>query len=57
MRNKQIDEILHNMAMLYQNIGIDSTELEKDQAKQSELLLIGRIAEIDPEFASRLHYD
>lgn len=57
MRNKQIDEILHNMAMLYQNIGTDSTELEKDQAKQSELLLIGRIAEIDPEFASRLHYD
>ena len=57
MRNKQIDEILHHMAMLYQNLGTDSTEAEKDQAKQNELLLIGRIAEIDSEFASRLHYD
>jgi len=57
MRNKQIDEILHHMAMLYQNLGTDSTEQEKDQAKQNELLLIGRIAELDPEYASRLHYD
>jgi len=57
MRNKQIDEILHHMAMLYQNLGIDSTEQERDEAKHNELLLIGRIAELDPEYASRLHHD
>ena len=57
MRNQQIDEILHNMAMLYQNLGTDSTEQEKDEAKQNELLLIGRIAEIDSEYASRLYHD
>lgn len=57
MRNPIIDEMLHQMAMLYQNLGTDSTEQERDQAKQSELLLIGRIAELDPEYASRLHYD
>lgn len=56
MRNERIDELLHQMAMLYQNIGIESTEKERDAAKQQELLLIGRIAEIDAEYASRLIY-
>ena len=45
------------MAMLYQNLGTESTEKERDAAKQEELLLIGRIAEIDSEYALRLHYD
>lgn len=57
MRNNQIDSILHEMAMLYQNLGTDSTEQERDEAKKMELSLIGKIAQIDPDLASRLHYD
>lgn len=57
MRNPEIDKILHQMAQLFQNIGVDSTEEERDQAKQQELMLIGKISQIDPEYALRLHYD
>ena len=56
MRNKEIDAILHKMAMLYQNIGIDSTEAERDSAKVQELAYIAQIAYIDAEYASRLLY-
>lgn len=56
MRNKEIDAILHKMAMLYQNIGIDSTEAERDNAKAQELAYIAQIAYIDAEYASRLLY-
>ena len=54
MRNPQIDKILQEMASLYTNIGTDSTEQEKQQAKQQELQLIGEIAKIDPEMGLRL---
>ena len=54
MRNPQIDQILQRMASLYTNIGIDSTEQEKQEAKQQELQLIGEIAKIDPEMGLRL---
>lgn len=54
MRNPAIDNILEQMAMLYMNLGIDSTEQEKLQAKQRELQLIGDIAKIDPEMGLRL---
>ena len=54
MRNPQIDKILKEMASLYTNIGTDSTEQEKQQAKQQELQLIGEIAKIDPEIGLRL---
>jgi len=57
MRNKDIDTILHKMAMLYQNIGTDSTEAERDYAKAQELAYIGEIAKIDAEYAHRLHHD
>lgn len=57
MRNPEIDKILHQMAQLFQNIGVDSTEEERDQAKQQELMLIGKISQIDPEYAMRLHHD
>jgi hypothetical protein len=56
MRNKEIDAILHKMAMLYQNIGIDSTEAERNNAKAQELAYIGQIAYIDAEYATRLMY-
>ncbi len=54
MKNPQIDEILRQMASIYTNIGIDSTEQEKQDAKQRELQLIGEIAKIDPEMGLRL---
>ena len=54
MKNPQIDEILRQMASIYTNIGIDSTEKEKQEAKQHELQLIGEIAKIDPEMGLRL---
>jgi len=57
MRNPEIDKILHQMAQIFQNIGVDSTEEERDQAKQQELMLIGKISQIDPEYAMRLHHD
>ena len=56
MRNKEIDAILHKMAMLYQNIGTDSTEAERNNAKAQELAYIGQIAYIDAEYATRLMY-
>ena len=54
MRNPQIDQILQRMASIYTNIGTDSTEQEKQEAKQQELQLIGEIAKIDPEMGLRL---
>lgn len=54
MRNPAIDTILQEMASIYTNIGIDSTEKEKQEAKQRELQLIGEIAKIDPELGLRL---
>ena len=54
MRNPQIDQILQRMASIYTNIGTDSTEQEKQQAKQQELKLIREIAKIDPEMGLRL---
>ena len=54
MRNPAIDDILRQMARIYTNIGIDSTEQEKQEAKQRELQLIGEIAKIDPEMGLRL---
>ena len=54
MRNPQIDQILQRMASIYTNIGTDSTEQEKQDAKQQELQLIGEIAKIDPEMGLRL---
>ena len=57
MRNKEIDAILHKMAVLYQNLGIDSSERERDEAKQRELQYIAEIAYINAEYATRLMYD
>ena len=57
MRNKEIDAILHKMAVLFQNLGTDSTERERDIAQQQELQYIAQIAYIDAEYASRLLHD
>lgn len=57
MRDPNIDRYLHEMAILFQNLGIDSSERDRDMAKQKEIQLIAEIARIDPEFASRLLHD
>lgn len=57
MRDPNIDRYLHKMDMLFQNLGTDSTPEERIIAKQEEAVYIGRIAEIDWEYAERLGYD
>jgi hypothetical protein len=57
MRNPNIDRYLHKMAMLYQNLGLESTSEERIYAKEEEHRYLGCIAEIDLEYAQRLGYD
>lgn len=57
MRNPNIDRYLHKMAMLYQNLGLESTPEERIYAKEEEHRYLGCIAEIDSEYAQRLGYD
>lgn len=57
MRDPNIDHYLHKMAMLYQNLGLESTPEQRIYAKEEERRLIGKIADIDLEYAQRLGYD
>jgi len=57
MRDPNIDKYLHKMAMLFQNLGSESTPEERIYAKEEERRYLGRIAEIDAEYAERLGYD
>ena len=57
MRDPNIDKYLHKMAMLFQNLGKESTSEERIYAKEEERRYLGRIAEIDSEYAERLGYD
>mgnify|MGYP000288702553 FL=1 len=57
MRDPNIDRYLHKMAMLYQNLGLESTPEERIYAKEGEHRYLGCIAEIDSEYAQRLGYD
>ena len=57
MRDPNIDRYLHKMAMLYQNLGLESTPEEHIYAKEEEHRYLGCIAEIDSEYAQRLGYD
>jgi len=45
------------MAMLFQNLGKESTSEERIYAKEEERRYLGMIAEIDSEYAERLGYD
>tara|TARA_R110001632_G_scaffold211886_1_gene337486 strand:- start:1044 stop:1253 length:210 start_codon:yes stop_codon:yes gene_type:complete len=47
----QVDELLHEMAVLFTNLGTDSTQEEIDRAYRLEYKLIDKIAEIDPNKA------
>ena len=57
MRDPNIDKYLHKMAMLYQNLGSESTPEERIYAKEEERRYLSIIAEIDSEYAERLGYD
>ncbi len=47
----QVDELLHEMAVLFTNLGLESTQEEVDRAYRIENELIDKIAEIDPQKA------
>jgi len=57
MRDPNIDRYLHEMAMLFQNLGIESTPEERIYAKEEERRYIAKIYDIDPEVGRRLGYD
>lgn len=50
----KVDKYLHKMAMLFQNIGKDSTKEEVQQAYAMENIYIDMIADIDPEKAKSI---
>ena len=57
MRDPNIDRYLHEMAMLFQNLGIESTPEERIYAKEEERRYIRKIYNLDPEMGKRLGYD
>jgi len=57
VRDPVIDKYLHEMAKLFQNLGIDSTAEERLYAQEEERSYIRKIYEIDPEVGKRLGYD
>ena len=57
MRDPNIDHYLHEMAKLFQNLGVDSTPEERIYAKEEERRYIRKIYDIDPEKGKRLGYD
>jgi hypothetical protein len=47
----QVDELLHEMAVLFTNLGLESTPEEVARAYKTETERIDKIAEIDPNKA------
>lgn len=54
MRDPNIDRYLHEMAMLFQNLGIESSPEERIYAKEEERRYIRKIYDLDPEMGKRL---
>ena len=50
----QVDELLHQMAILFQNLGTDSTIAEVQSAYAKENELIDKIAELDSDKAQSI---
>ena len=44
----QIDNLMHQMAIIECNLGIDSTTIEKNTAKKEQLILLKKIKALDP---------
>jgi len=53
-KRSQIDEILHQMAVLFANTGKDSTYEEFKYALRTEQELMDKIKAIDPSFENRI---
>lgn len=51
---QEVDILLKEMAILFTNIGTDSTQEEVAEAYRKEDLLIDKIAELDPAKAQSL---
>jgi len=51
VRNR-IDEVLHKCAMLFQNLGSDSTREEKYNALLEERRLLESVRHLDPAFVN-----
>lgn len=51
---QEVDILLKEMATIFTNIGIDSTQEEVAEAYRKESLLIDKIAELDPAKAQSL---
>jgi hypothetical protein len=51
---QEVDILLKEMAIIFTNIGIDSTQEEVAEAYRKENLLIDKIAELDPAKAQSL---
>ena len=47
---KQIDELLHQNALIQCNLGTDSTKEERTEAKKQWMELAMQIRDIDPKF-------
>ncbi len=47
---KEIDAILHENATLFQNIGTDSSKLERELAKAKEISNLKSVRDLDPEY-------
>lgn len=54
LKRESIDELLLEMAVIFTNLGTDSTLGEIQEAYKKENELIDKIAEIDPEKAKSI---
>jgi len=57
MRIKEIDEVLHRNAQLFQQLGLDSTKTEKAAAKVQERKNLRSVRHYAPELIDRLLND
>lgn len=52
--NKKIEKVLHLNALLFQNLGTDSTKKEIEAAKIQERKNLRKVREYDPELIEML---
>ena len=55
-KKRKTDKLLEMDAILYTNLGTDSTKEEKNEAKRSSLIIYRAIKEIDPLLGFYLLY-
>lgn len=54
---RQIDFVLHKNAILFQNLGIESSKTEKETARLEERKNLREVKHLDPDFIERLLLD